>query len=184
MVAIRECKNCWNDHQTGQERNQRIKDFNVSNRLFQVVLFAHVRAVGNHDAHCKGHGIEKLSHRCNDGFDGKIREVRLDVIDKTIHCTIQSQCINCHCQRQQNQNRHENFADLFHTLLHPDQNDQCRAEEENRKEYNGLCCARDEGGKIVICCGCVCLSGKIDRHILDNPSPDHTVIGENQNRNC
>ena len=184
MVAIRERKDCRNDHQTGQERNQRIKDFNVSNRLFQVVLFAHVRAVSNHDAHGKGHGIEKLSHRCNDGFDGKIREVRLDIINKAIHCPIQCQSINCHCQRKQNQDRHENLADLFYALLYPDQNDQCRTEEENRKEYNGLCCAGNEVGKIIICGGSVCLSGKIDRHILDNPSPNHTVIGENQNRNC
>ena len=30
----------------------------------------------------------------------------------------------------------------------------------------------------------MCLSGKIDRHILDNPSANDTVVGENQNRNC
>ena len=123
-----------NDH-AGQHRNAGIEQLNLPDGTLQRILLAHIRAVCHENAHCNGHGIEKLSHCGGDCFqecpEGEAVQIRQKVIFQSLRCAVQCQRIDRDPDRQQDEQRHHDLADALNALVDAEDDDHGSQEQEN-----------------------------------------------------
>ena len=139
-------------------------------------VFFHIGAVGDHNAHGKGHRIKQLPHGRQDRGCGKFAEIRFQVVDYAVHGSGQGEAIDGNAQGKEYQQRHHDLADLFHAFFHAGHDDDHGDGYENDEPHHGRG-GRNEFGEIIAVGQGRTAAGPVDEQIFDDPSADYTVIG-------
>ena len=86
-----------NDHQTGKQRNDGVKNLNLIDRFHQVCFFFYVGTVGNHDTHRNADRKEKLSECVDKDGEKFLRRHSFKIWNKINFHTLQSRTDDTVC---------------------------------------------------------------------------------------
>ena len=194
-LRSREDENGRNDHHACQKGDQGIKNLNLRDGLGQVDVFLHIGAVGDHNSHGYRQGEEKLAHGVQQDLQktpqGQAFHIRRQIDSQPLQAgaadpvrvpVVQEKGKNRDKNNHQKEKRHNKAGGLldspFDALVDNERGDQHEDQSIDDRRYFPC----DEAGKILVPGRRLGLPDQIGDDVAGDPSPDHRVIGHNQNR--
>ncbi len=180
-----------NDHETCKESNESIEDFNAVNALNKVGVLLDIGTIGNHDAHCNGDGIEKLTHCVGEDnkefLEGHSLEIGNNINKKSLQ-TGAGNTLGIGVLQGEGEDGNTNYKDekYGHQYLGKTLNAAVNALidnedigcNENGEPNKGTPGGGDEAGEETVCNSVLAGEGDVSCKILQNPSADCAVVGK------
>ena len=175
---------------------QRIKEFDVVDGLVQVRVVLGVGAVGDHDAHGYGDGIEQLAHGIHQDrqelAEGKALQVRNGVDQEALPAragdargrvgAAQGQGVDGHDDDEHEEDRHQDFGIAFNALFDTVVDDEARSQDEEEEPEDRFPLARDEGAEVFAAGRRLRAAGQERPQVFQHPAADDAVVRQDQDR--